>query len=154
MNFAEKAAKLFNKDVSLPSFKTGDTVSVHVKVKEGEKERIQIFKGNVIKVQGSGVGRSFTVRKMSGQFGVERTWPMQSPAIDKIDLIARGKVRRSKIFYLRDLKGRAARIKSEMVIEAKGVKSKGKKAKKAETPVTASAPEKTEPKATEEKTNS
>lgn len=153
MNFAEKAAKLFNKDVKHPSFKTGDTVSVHVKVKEGEKERIQIFKGNVIKVQGSGVGRSFTVRKMSGQFGVERTWPMQSPAIDKIDLVARGKVRRSKIFYLRDLKGRAARIKSEMVIEAKGTKAKKKKAsaQKTEAPVAA---QKSEAPAATEKSDS
>ena len=151
MNFAEKAAQLFNKDVKHPSFKTGDTVSVHVKVKEGEKERIQIFKGNVIKVQGAGIGRSFTVRKMSGQFGVERTWPMHSPAIDKIDLVARGKVRRSKIFYLRDLKGRAARIKSEMVIEAKGAKAKKKKevAAKVETPAPAAAKKKSKAAATE-----
>jgi large subunit ribosomal protein L19 len=122
MNFAEKVAKMFNKDREMPEFKTGDTISVHVKIKEGDKERIQIFKGNVIKVQGSGVGRSFTVRKMSGQFGVERTWPLASPAIDKVEVFSRGKVRRSKIFYLRNLKGRAARIESELVVGKKASK--------------------------------
>ncbi len=123
MNFAEKVATMFNTNkTDFPEFKTGDTVSVHVKIKEGEKERVQIFKGNVIKVQGSGIGRSFTVRKMSGQFGVERTWPMASPAIDKIDLVARGKVRRSRIFYLRGLRGRAARIESELVLTKKSKK--------------------------------
>ncbi len=119
MNFAEKVSKMFNKEAELPSFKSGDTVAVHVKVKEGEKERIQIFKGNVIKVQGSGSGRSFTVRKMSGQVGVERTWPFGSPAIAKVELVAVGKVRRSKLFYLRNLRGRAARIESELVVTKK-----------------------------------
>lgn len=120
MNFAEKVATMFNKrETNFPDFKTGDTVSVHVKIKEGEKERIQIFKGNVIKVQGSGIGRSFTVRKMSGQFGVERTWPLASHALAKIELLAKGKVRRSKIFYLRSLRGRAARIESELVLTKK-----------------------------------
>ena len=128
MNFAEKAAGLFNKAVKQPEFKAGDTVSVRVKVKEGEKERIQVFKGNVIKVQGSGSGRTFTVRKMSGQFGVERTWPLSCPSIEKVDLVATGKVRRSKIFYLRGLKGRAARIQSDMVVAEKS--STGKKSKK------------------------
>lgn len=119
MNFAEKVANMFNTKKELPEFKTGDTITVHVKIKEGDKERIQLFKGNVIKVQGSGVGRTFTVRKMSGQFGVERTWPLASPAIDKVEVFARGKVRRSKIFYLRDLRGRAARIESELVVTKK-----------------------------------
>lgn len=130
MNFAEKIATMFNKKVELPHFKSGDTVSVHVKIKEGEKERIQIFKGNVIKVQGSGTGRSFTVRKMSGQFGVERTWPLGSPAIDKVEVFSRGKVRRSKIFYLRNLKGRAARIESELVVTKSAKSSDEKKAEK------------------------
>jgi len=130
MNFAEKAASLFNKEVKHPEFKSGDTVSVRVKIKEGEKERVQVFKGNVIKVQGSGTGRTFTVRKMSGQFGVERTWPLGCPSIEKVELIATGKVRRSKIFYLRGLKGRAARIQSDMVV-AESAKSKAKKEKKA-----------------------
>lgn len=131
MNFAEKAANLFNKKVKHPEFKSGDTVSVRVKIKEGEKERVQVFKGNVIKVQGSGTGRTFTVRKMSGQFGVERTWPMGCPSIEKVELVATGKVRRSKIFYLRGLKGRAARIQSDMVVAEKSAKSKAKKEKKA-----------------------
>jgi large subunit ribosomal protein L19 len=128
MNFAEKAASLFNKEVKHPEFKAGDTVSVHVKVKEGDKERIQIFKGNVIKVQGAGSGRTFTVRKMSGQFGVERTWPLSCPSIDRVDLVATGKVRRSKIFYLRGLKGRAARIQSDMVVAEKSSNKKKAKA--------------------------
>lgn len=98
-----------------PQFKSGDTISVHVKVKEGEKERIQLFKGVVIKVQGRGMGRSFTVRKMSSGVGVERTFPFASPALSKIDLISRGKVRRSRLFYLRELRGRAARLESELV---------------------------------------
>jgi len=130
MNFAEKVAKMFNKEVKLPEFKSGDSITVHVKITEGEKERIQLFKGNVIKVQGSGAGRSFTVRKMSGQFGVERTWPVGSPAIDKIEVFSRGKVRRSKIFYLRDLKGRAARIESELVVTKSAKTSEEKKAAK------------------------
>ena len=136
MNFAEKAASLFNKEVKHPEFKAGDTVSVRVKVKEGEKERIQVFKGNVIKVQGSGTGRTFTVRKMSGQFGVERTWPLGCPSIERVDLVATGKVRRSKIFYLRGLKGRAARIQSDMVVAEKSA-SKNAKAKAAKTEETA-----------------
>ncbi len=119
MNFVEKVANIFNKKKDLLKFNTGDTITVYVKIKEGEKERIQLFKGNVIKIQGSGIGRTFTVRKMSGQFGVERTWPLASPAIDKIELLAKGRVKRSKIFYLRDLKGRAARIKSELVASKK-----------------------------------
>lgn len=127
MNFAEKISKIFDKGgnkEAFPEFKSGDTISVHVKIKEGEKERIQVFKGNVIKVQGSGLGRTFTVRKMSGQFGVERTWPLNSPAIDKIELFAHGKVRRSKIFYLRKLKGRAARIESELAVTKKATDKK------------------------------
>lgn len=119
MNFAEKVANMFNTKRDLPEFRTGDTITVHVKIKEGDKERIQLFKGNVIKVQGAGTGKSFTVRKMSGQFGVERTWPLASPAIDKVEVLAKGKVRRSKIFYLRELRGRAARIESELVVVSK-----------------------------------
>lgn len=132
MNFAEKIAKMFDKgnSIEIPAMNTGDTVSVHVKIKEGEKERIQVFKGNVIKIQGSGQGRTFTVRKMSGQYGVERTWPLNSPAIDKIELQAHGKVRRSKIFYLRSLKGRAARIESELAI-TRSAKEKQKSKKEA-----------------------
>ena len=115
----------------IPDFKTGDTVSVHVKVKEGEKERIQIFKGVVLKLQGSGMGRSFTVRKISSGVGVERTFPFETPSIAKVELIARGKIRRSRIYYLRGLKGRAARLESELVRQEATSKKKEKKAKKA-----------------------
>ena len=99
---------------SLPEFQTGDTIGVYVKVKEGEKERVQLFTGVVIKVQNSGSGRSFTVRKIASGVGVERTFPMLSPAIDRVELISRGKVRRSRLFYLRGLKGRSARLNSEL----------------------------------------
>lgn len=140
MDFAQKIASTLNPTKELPSFKAGDTVSVHVKVKEGDKERIQVFKGLVLKVQGSGAGRSFTVRKMSGQVGVERSWPFGSPAIDKIELVSIGKVRRSRLFYLRSLRGRAARIESELVVtksssSTKKSKKKNKnKAKESSTP--------------------
>ena len=94
----------------LPDFQTGDTVSLYVKVKEGEKERVQLFQGVVIKVQGSGVGRSFTVRKMASGVGVERTFPVLSPIIDRMEVISRGKVRRARLFFLRGLRGRSARL--------------------------------------------
>ena len=100
---------------SLPDFQTGETVGVYVKVKEGEKERIQLFRGVVLKVQGSGAGRTFTVRKISSGVGVERTFPILSPAIDRIEMISRGKVRRSRLFFLRGLKGRSARLDSELI---------------------------------------
>ncbi len=96
-------------------FKSGDTVGVYVRIREGDKDRIQLYKGVVIKVQGTGPTRSFTVRKISAGVGVERTFPLNSPAIDRIELIARGKVRRSRLFYLRGLKGKAARLVSELV---------------------------------------
>ncbi len=99
---------------NLPDFRTGDTVGVYVKVKEGEKERVQLFSGVVIKVQGRGADRTFTVRKMSSGVGVERTFPVLSPAIDRVELISRGKVRRSRLFYLRGLRGRSARLDSEL----------------------------------------
>jgi large subunit ribosomal protein L19 len=97
----------------LPEFSTGDTVGVYVKVKEGEKERVQLFTGVVLKVQGNGPSRSFTVRKIASGVGVERTFPMLSPSIDRVEVISRGKVRRSRLFYLRGLKGRSARLDSE-----------------------------------------
>lgn len=104
----------------LPDFQTGDSVGVYVKVKEGEKERVQLFAGVVIKVQGSGTGRSFTVRKMSSGVGVERTFPILSPSIDRIEVVTRGKVRRSRLFYLRGLKGRSARLDSEIYFGDQG----------------------------------
>ncbi len=104
----------------MPQFQTGDTVAVSVKVKEGEKERVQLFTGVVLKVQGSGIGRSFTVRKIASGVGVERTFPILSPIIDKIEVISRGKVRRARLFYLRGLKGRSARLNSEVYFAGAG----------------------------------
>jgi len=95
----------------LTKFDAGDSVAVHYKIKEGAKERIQIFQGVVIQKRGKGSTETFTVRKMSNGVGVERIFPSYSPFIDQIELIKRGKVRRSRIFYLRDRKGKAARIK-------------------------------------------
>lgn len=99
-----------------PDFRTGDTVGVYVKVKEGEKERIQLYTGVILKTQGTGAGRTFTVRKMSSGVGVERTFPVYSPAIDRIELISRGEVRRSRLYYLRGLRGRAARLDSSLYV--------------------------------------
>lgn len=98
---------------ALPEFQTGDTVGVYVKVKEGEKERVQLYAGVVLKVQGKGAGRSFTVRKIASGVGVERTFPLLSPIIERVEIISRGKVRRSRLFFLRGLKGRSARLDSE-----------------------------------------
>ncbi len=95
----------------IPEFRAGDTISVHVRLIEGEKERIQVFKGTVIRVRGSGTNRTFTVRKISDGIGVERTFPLHSPSIERIEVVMRGKVRQSRIYYLRKLKGKAARIK-------------------------------------------
>lgn len=94
----------------IPAFTSGDTVKVHVKVREGEKERIQIFQGVVISRRGGGPRQSFTVRKISGGVGVERIFPLYSPIIDKIEVSRHGRVRRAKLYYLRDLRGKAARI--------------------------------------------
>lgn len=94
-----------------PAFGPGDNVKVHVKIKEGEKERIQIFQGVVISKRKGSTNATFTVRKVSYGVGVERIFPLHSPAIDKIEVITRGRVRRAKIYYLRKLRGKAARIK-------------------------------------------
>lgn len=94
----------------VPEFRAGDTVKVHVRVVEGNKQRIQIFQGVVIARRGGGSRESFTVRKISGGVGVERVFPLHSPTIDKIEVVRRGKVRRAKLYYLRDLRGKAARI--------------------------------------------
>lgn len=98
-----------------PKFKAGDTITVHYKIKEGEKERIQQFQGVVLQRSGHGSIETFTVRKVSGTTGVERIFPIASPFIDKIDLNKRGAVRRARIFYLRGLKGKKARIKEKRV---------------------------------------
>ena len=94
----------------LPDFRAGDTVRVHVKVAEGDKERIQVFQGVVIRRRGSGTRASFAVRKVSAGVGVERVFPLHSPVIDRIEVVRRGRVRRAKLYYLRGLRGKAARI--------------------------------------------
>lgn len=94
----------------IPDFGPGDLVRVHVRVIEGEKERIQVFQGRVIQRRGGGISETFTVRKISGGIGVERIFPLHSPQIAKIERVRQGKVRRAKLFYLRNLKGKAARI--------------------------------------------
>jgi large subunit ribosomal protein L19 len=99
----------------VPAFKAGDTVSVHYKIREGNKERIQIYQGVVIQRNSVGVNETFTVRKMSNGVGVERIFPVNSPNIDKVEVNNYGKVRRAKLFYLRALTGKAARIKSKRV---------------------------------------
>ncbi|HCV6061558.1 TPA: 50S ribosomal protein L19 [Staphylococcus aureus] len=94
----------------LPSFRPGDTLRVHVRIIEGTRERIQVFEGVVIKRRGGGVSETFTVRKISSGVGVERTFPLYTPKIEKIEVKRRGKVRRAKLYYLRSLRGKAARI--------------------------------------------
>ncbi|WLR52318.1 50S ribosomal protein L19 [Bacillus tianshenii] len=95
----------------LPAFRPGDTVRVHVNIVEGTRERIQVFEGVVIKRRGGGISETFTVRKVSYGVGVERTFPVHSPKVAKLEVIRRGKVRRAKLYYLRNLRGKAARIK-------------------------------------------
>jgi large subunit ribosomal protein L19 len=99
--------------MDLPDFIPGDTVKVHVKIKEGEKERIQAFQGVVISRREGTMGASFTVRKVSYGVGVERIFPMHSPSIDRVEIITRGRVRRGKLYYLRNLRGKAARIREK-----------------------------------------
>ena len=98
----------------LPQFKVGDTVRVHGKIVEGTKERIQVFEGVVIKRQNGGVRETFTVRRLSYGVGVEKTWPIHSPRVDKVEVVRRGIVRRAKLFYLRDRIGKAAKVKEEI----------------------------------------
>ncbi len=112
------SVKAANKNIQ--AFDSGDTVNVFVKVKEGEKERVQLYKGIVTKIQGSGAAKTFTVRKISAGVGVERTFPFASPALDKVELVNIGKVRRSKLYYLRELEGKAAKIESELVTQKSG----------------------------------
>ncbi|MQY39349.1 50S ribosomal protein L19 [Streptomyces sp. RB17] len=97
----------------IPAFRSGDTVNVHVRVIEGNRSRVQQFKGVVIRRQGSGVRETFTVRKVSFSVGVERTFPVHTPIVEKIELVTRGDVRRAKLYYLRDLRGKAAKIKEK-----------------------------------------
>ncbi|MFI7445725.1 50S ribosomal protein L19 [Nonomuraea indica] len=97
----------------VPDFRPGDTLEVHVRVVEGNRSRIQVFKGFVLRRQGSGARETFTVRKVSYSVGVERTFPVHSPVIEKIVLVSRGDVRRAKLYYMRDLRGKAARIREK-----------------------------------------
>lgn len=107
----EKRDELKTKN-KFPSLRAGDQVLVHLRVKEGDKERTQAFKGTIIKVQGKNLSRSFTIRKISNGVGVEKTIPFLNPNLDKIEVLSRSKVRQSRVYYLRKLKGRAARLQS------------------------------------------
>ena len=100
------------RETALPKFNVGDTDKVHVRIKEGDKERIQVFEGAVIKVQNGGVRETFTVRRLAYGVGVERTFPVNSPSVDKLEIVRKGKVRRAKLFYLRDRVGKAAKVKT------------------------------------------
>ena len=110
MNLVEKITKNQIR-TDLPEFRVGDTVKVYGKIKEGNRERVQIFEGTVLKRQGGGARETFTVRKFSNGIGVEKTWPVHSPNVEKIEVVRRGKVRRAKLYYLRDRVGKAAKVK-------------------------------------------
>lgn len=112
MNPTDVIDQRFLRD-DVPEFAPGDAVKVHVKVREGDKERLQVFQGNVIRRQGDGVRETFTVRKVSFGVGVERTFPVHSPVVDHIEAVSRGDVRRAKLYYLRDRVGKAAKIKEK-----------------------------------------
>jgi len=98
----------------LPELEVGSTVKVHVKVKEGNRERIQVFEGTIIKIQHGGIQKTFTVRRLSYGVGVERTFPVNSPKIDKIEVVRKGRVRRARLYYLRDRVGKAAKVKERL----------------------------------------
>lgn len=99
---------------NVPEFNVGDTVKVHVQIKEGEKSRIQVFEGTVIAKKHGGISETFTVRRVSHGCGIERVFPVHSPAVDKVEVIRRGKVRRAKLYYLRDRVGKAAKVKEQI----------------------------------------
>lgn len=104
------AQEYLKKDV--PEFRVGDTVKVHIKIKEGSRERIQIFEGFVLKRQNGGIGETFTVRRIASGVGVEKTFPIHSPLVEKIEVVRRGRVRRAKLFYMRQRTGKSAKIKA------------------------------------------
>lgn len=116
MNLVEKFRKA-NLRKDIPTFRPGDTLRVHCKIREGDKERIQIFEGVCIERKRGGIEAAFTVRKNSYGIGVERVFPMHSPMIDKVEIVTQGKVRRSRLFYLRELSGKAARIEGRFLGE-------------------------------------
>lgn len=101
--------------VDIPNFKTGDTIKVYARIKEGEKERIQLFQGFVLRKRKGKTGATFTVRKISYGIGVEKIFPLHSPAIDRIEIVSRGKVRQGRLYYMRNLKGKASKIKEKRV---------------------------------------
>ena len=111
MNEIIKSLEAAQLKAEVPSFSVGDTVKVYAKIKEGNRERIQVFEGIVIKKQGGSVRATFTVRKNSNGIGVEKTWPLHSPSVEKVEVIRYGKVRRAKLNYLRDRVGKAAKVK-------------------------------------------
>lgn len=111
MNTTENIAKVLNATKEVPSFKAGDTITVYYTIKEGDKERTQLFKGDVIQRKGTGATETFTIRKISHSVGVERIFPINSPLIEKIEINKKGRVRRARIYYLRNLTGKKARIK-------------------------------------------
>ena len=106
----------------VPVFNVGDTVKVYGKIVEGQKERIQVFEGVVLKRQGGGIRETFTVRRLSGGIGVEKTWPLHSPRVDRVEVVRRGVVRRAKLFYLRNRIGKAAKVKEVIFSKAKAAK--------------------------------
>ena len=110
MDLADALEKGHEKN-EFPDFTPGDTVKVHIRVVEAQKERIQVFQGTVIQVRGKGTGKTFTVQKISGGLGVERIFPYHSPSITKVEVVRRGKTRRAKLYYLRQRKGKAAQVK-------------------------------------------
>ena len=121
MNLIQEIEKKYKATVPLPE--TGDKVNVHIRVIEGEKERVQVFQGIVLKTGGSGASRSFTVRKISDGIGIEKTFPLNSPILSKVEVLSQSKVRRAKLYYLRNLKGRASRLASVFTGNASGISS-------------------------------
>ena len=119
MDLIKIAEEAFATGKQHPEFRAGDTVTVAYKIVEGNKQRVQLYRGVVIKINGEGEKKRFTVRKMSGTIGVERIFPMESPNIESIEVNKHGKVRRAKLYYLRNLTGKAARIKERRVVSAK-----------------------------------
>jgi large subunit ribosomal protein L19 len=119
MHAAIKEIETSQLKAEVPQFNIGDTVRVHAKIVEGAKERIQVFEGVVLKRQNGGLRETFTVRRLSSGIGVEKTWPLHSPRVDRVEVVRRGIVRRAKLFYLRDRIGKAAKVKEAIYSKAK-----------------------------------
>ncbi len=126
MDILKTAEKAFARELNYPDFRAGDTITVHYKIREGNKERIQQFRGVVLQRRGSGIAETFTVRKLSGNIGVERIFPLSSPFIEKIDMNKKGHVRRARIFYLRGRTGKKARIQEKRMGTGNGQGQTGK----------------------------